>query len=139
MARKIDVYRESDGADMGWRALFGLNDSALGGGRRERDLDGGGPLVQHQQLNPSETKPDHTSFLPADDMAPDRLILRITLRSPHLHRWWDTAINAIAVGIYLYATFVLSSTLFLTGYEAMLYAVGMTLSLSAIRIMTALL
>lgn len=53
-------------------------------------------------------------------------------------RWWNTAIQAVAVGIYLYATFVLSSVLFLTGNEAILYAVGMTLSLSAIRIMSAL-
>lgn len=50
---------------------------------------------------------------------------------------FDANINmalGTAVGIYLYATIVLGSTLFLTGQSSIEYTVLMVLSLAAIRI-----
>jgi len=52
--------------------------------------------------------------------------------------WFETMIETMAVGIYLYATFVLSSSMFLSGEQAIIYATIMILGLSAIRVLEAL-
>lgn len=62
----------------------------------------------------------------------------IIMRSSDSWRWFESTIEALAVGAYLYATFVLTSSLFLSGEQAMIYATVMILSLSAIRILEAL-
>lgn len=53
-------------------------------------------------------------------------------------RWYEAIIESIAVGIYLYATFVLTSTLFLNADKAIIYSTVMTVCLSAVRILTSL-
>ena len=52
-------------------------------------------------------------------------------------RWYEAVIESLAVGIYLYATFVLTSTIFLNADKAITYTTIMTLCLSAVRILTA--
>lgn len=64
--------------------------------------------------------------------------VNIIMRSPDSWRWFESTIEALAVGVYLYATFVLTSSLFLSGQQAMIYATTMILSLSAIRILEVL-
>ena len=87
-----------------------------------------------------QASPIPLTLPPYDDGGEDdTIIVRVELPSEGHLRWWNTAMQAVAMGIYLYATFVLSSVMFLTGQEAILYAVCMVLSLSAIRILTALL
>ncbi|MCJ1249325.1 hypothetical protein MMC30_006548 [Trapelia coarctata] len=61
--------------------------------------------------------------------------VNIIMRYGDSWRWFESTIEALAVGVYLYATFVLTSSLFLSGEQAMLYATVMILSLSAIRIL----
>ena len=53
-------------------------------------------------------------------------------------RWYEAAIETTAVGIYLYATFVLTSLLFLNADKAIVYATVMAISLSGVRVLTAL-
>lgn len=53
-------------------------------------------------------------------------------------RCYEAVIEALAVGIYLYATFVLTSTLFLNADRAIVYSTVMTVCLSAVRILTTL-
>ena len=47
-------------------------------------------------------------------------------------------IETIAVGIYLYATFVLTSLLFLNADKAIVYATVMAICLSVVRILVVL-
>jgi len=130
MARKVEVFRESDKGQSSWRALFMMSYSVrkIRVDAQQTKTKGSG----RAQMKVSQV----LSTPPNDD---DTLIVRVEFRSEAHWRCWNTAIQAVAVGIYLYATFVLCSVLFLTGYEAITYATGMALSLSAIRIMTALL
>lgn len=53
-------------------------------------------------------------------------------------RWYEAIIETIAVGIYLYATFVLTSVLFLNADKAIWYATVMAICLSVVRILVAL-
>ncbi|KAF2650985.1 hypothetical protein K491DRAFT_720253 [Lophiostoma macrostomum CBS 122681] len=53
-------------------------------------------------------------------------------------RIYEAAIESIAVGIYLYATFVLTSTMFLNADHAIVFATVMTVCLSSIRVLTML-
>lgn len=53
-------------------------------------------------------------------------------------RWYEAVIETLAVGVYLYATFVLTSIMFLNADNAMMYATVMALCLSMVRILTAL-
>ena len=53
-------------------------------------------------------------------------------------RWYEAVIETIAVGVYLYATFVLTSLLFLNADKAIGYATVMALCLSMVRILTVL-
>lgn len=65
-------------------------------------------------------------------------IITITMHTDHSWSWYETIIETLAVGIYLYATLVLTSILFLNGQQAIVYTVVMILSLSVIRILEAL-
>lgn len=49
-------------------------------------------------------------------------------------RFYEAITETLAVGAYLYATFALTSTLFLSGEEAIIYALVMVLCLGAARI-----
>ena len=53
-------------------------------------------------------------------------------------RWYEALIETMAVGIYLYATFVLTSLLFLNADKAIVYATVMAICLSVVRILTVL-
>ena len=53
-------------------------------------------------------------------------------------RWYEALIETLAVGIYLYATFVLTSLLFLNADKAIVYATVMAICLSVVRILTVL-
>lgn len=52
--------------------------------------------------------------------------------------WYEAIVETIAVGIYLYATFVLTSLLFLNADKAIIYATAMAICLSVIRILVVL-
>lgn len=71
----------------------------------------------------------------------DCVTVRITMHSNFGFRSWrcyETIIECLAVGIYLYATFVLTSTLFLNADHAIEYATVMALCLSGVRILSTL-
>lgn len=53
-------------------------------------------------------------------------------------RCYEAVIEVLAVGIYLYATFVLTSTLFLNADRAIIYSTVMTVCLSAVRVLVTL-
>jgi hypothetical protein len=53
-------------------------------------------------------------------------------------RWYEAIVESLAVGLYLYATFILTSTVFLFADKAIIYATVMTVCLSATRVLTAL-
>ena len=59
----------------------------------------------------------------------------ITMRHDSSWAWYESIIEALAVGIFLYATFVLTSSLFLTGEQAIIYASVMILSMSSIKLL----
>lgn len=69
------------------------------------------------------------------------MTIRIVMPSSFGFRSWgcyEAIIEAIAVGIYLYATFVLTSLLFLNADKAIMYATTMAICLSVIRILVVL-
>lgn len=71
----------------------------------------------------------------------DCVRVRITMPSNIGLRSWRTyeaILEASAVGIYLYATFVLTSSLFLNADNAMVFSVVMALNLCLIRILSIL-
>lgn len=60
--------------------------------------------------------------------------MTITMRYQSGWQWYETGIETMAVGVYLYATIVLGSILFLTGESSIEYVVMLVLSLAVIRI-----
>ena len=50
-------------------------------------------------------------------------------------RWYEATIETLAVGVYLYATFVLTSTQFLSGNTGLAFATIMALCSSVVRIL----
>ena len=145
MARKVDVFRASDGAPMSWRSLVLMGYPAMEEQDHSPTMSPSIDATYHADGKPNaatrvQASPIPLTLPPYDDGGEDdTIIVRVELPSEGHLRWWNTAMQAVAMGIYLYATFVLSSVMFLTGQEAILYAVCMVLSLSAIRILTALL
>ncbi len=144
MARKIEIYRHSDRARVPWRALLTMGYFVPSD---ENSVSGPRGLVQPAEGKSDDRARFHATHMPSalpdadfngDSEHSDSVMVRVEFPSEAHWRWWDAAVQAVAVGIYLYATFCLSSMLFLSGNEAILYAVGMTLSLTAIRILTAL-
>lgn len=53
-------------------------------------------------------------------------------------RWYEAIIESLALGIYLYATFVMTSIMFLSADKAIGFATAMTTCLSAVRVLTTL-
>jgi hypothetical protein len=137
IARKIEVVDGDAGQKKSWAAL-------LLSGYVVRKAGRGASRASHTDVKPgiptqiSESRVEPSYRVSGIDDEDETLVVRVEFPTEAHYRWWNTAIQTVAVGIYLYATFVLSSVLFLTGNESILYAVGMTLSLSAIRIMSAL-
>jgi hypothetical protein len=68
----------------------------------------------------------------------DYITVRIVMKSNFGLRSWrcfETCIESLAVGIYLYATFILTSSLFLNADKAIHYLTILSIYLSAIRIL----
>lgn len=69
------------------------------------------------------------------------ITVRIEMHSNSGLRSWgcyDTIVECLAVGIYLYATFVLTSTLFLNADKAIVFATVMSVSLGGVKILSTL-
>lgn len=67
------------------------------------------------------------------------MTIRIAMPSSLGWRSWrsyEAVIGTMAVGVYLYATFVLTSLLFLNADKAIDYATVMAICLSLVRILT---
>jgi len=93
------------------------------------------PQQSSPTLNRSPTIPSLTY-----DSAHKTPTVVIRINMPHdfgvrSWRWYEAILEALAVGFYLYATFVLTSTLFISGEMALVYAIVMTLCLSGVRIL----
>lgn len=76
-----------------------------------------------------------TISAPAERGKDPVMIVTIQMRYSQSWRWFEAIIEALAVGIYLYATFVLTSSLFIDGNASIVYMTTMVLCLSAIRIL----
>lgn len=79
-----------------------------------------------------------TVLFPADSKC---VTIRITMPSNfgwRSWRWYEAVIETMAVGIYLYATFVLTSLLFLNADKTIGYATVMAVCLSGVRVLTVL-
>lgn len=66
------------------------------------------------------------------------IILRVTMPSEMgllSWRWYESILEASAVGIYLYATIVLTSTQFLSGSTGLIFATIMAVCMSLVRIL----
>ena len=66
------------------------------------------------------------------------IIVRITMPSKVgllSWRWYEATLEALAVGIYLYATFVLTSAQFLSGQTSLTFAAIMGICMSLVRIL----
>jgi hypothetical protein len=98
--------------------------------------------IIHQQPNGSElltTTTNRSNTIAT--YGQDYVTVRITMHSNFGIRSWrcfEAIIECLAVGIYLYATFVLTSTLFLNADKAIEYATVMALCLSGVRILSVL-
>jgi hypothetical protein len=64
--------------------------------------------------------------------------VEITMRYDWAWQYYEAATEALAVGIYLYATFVLTSSLFVSGSTGIVYMTVMVCCLGAIRVLIAL-
>lgn len=88
------------------------------------------------------TKPIAHPVIPSPDSSgkdsEPRFMLTIKMRTENSWDWFESTIEALAVGVYLYATFVVTSSLFLSGFQAIIYATVMILSMSAIRVLESL-
>lgn len=83
-----------------------------------------------------ERRPESTVGA-ANDGIP-KIVIQITMPDDfglRSWRWYEAFLETIAVGIYLYATFVLTSSLFMSGDMALTYASIVTLCLSGLRIL----
>ncbi|KAL8983563.1 MAG: hypothetical protein Q9177_004944, partial [Variospora cf. flavescens] len=92
------------------------------------------PARQHAGSTTSSQKPIITTIQRSDTISVPRgsncVTIRITMPSSfglRSWRWYEAAIETMAVGVYLYATFVLTSLLFLNADNAIVYATVMAL------------
>lgn len=98
----------------------------------------------------SAVPPTATSFLPsrtavstsaANEQPPRKEpTIVLAIRMPQemgicSWRWYEATIETLAVGVYLYATFVLTSTQFLSGNTGLAFVTIMALCSSAVRIL----
>lgn len=96
-------------------------------GRRRQGL----PLL------PSTLRRSETSLLQGSNCVTIRIVMpsNFGFRS---WRWYETVIETLSVGIYLYATFVLTSLLFLNADRAIEFTTVMAICLSVIRVLAVL-
>lgn len=112
-------------------------------------------LVRHRynlpgRFNRENDTTSSTMYLVMEDRQPDRqrgklsrsrygayYSIEITMRYDWAWQYYEAAMEALAVGIYLYATFVLTSSLFVSGSTGIIYMTVMVCCLSAIRVLIA--
>ncbi len=100
------------------------------------DTQEGDDRVIEESRRLSTHSPSHSSSSPV--FLEPHFVITITMHHESHWGWFEAAIETLAVGVYLYATFVLTSLLFLSGEQAIIYATIMVLSLGAIRVLEAL-
>jgi len=76
---------------------------------------------------------DSTTTVSGSRLAVWKITITITMCHESHCGWFEATIETLAVGIYLYATFVLTGSLFLSRELAIIDATVMVLSLGAIR------
>ncbi|KZP30841.1 hypothetical protein FIBSPDRAFT_814637 [Athelia psychrophila] len=89
------------------------------------------------QLSPATAKFRHESYATARTavgLTAQSFTVTIKMRKEAFWQFYEAGIETVAVGVYLYATIVLGSILFLTGQTGIEYTVLMVLSLAVIRI-----
>ena len=90
------------------------------------------PALQEPMMGPSDTSvPRGTNCVTIRVVMPSNFGFRSW-------RWYEALIETTAAGIYLYATFVLTSLLFLNADKAIIYATVMAICHSVVRILTVL-
>ncbi|KAH9950173.1 hypothetical protein B0H21DRAFT_785958 [Amylocystis lapponica] len=144
-----DIDTDIDGEPVAWytipRLPYIYRKSELGNAERkylvEEDGDGRPdiPTEYERTFEPnrrpaSRMEGGHGQEIGVREGRMSLLTVRIRTRHPAMWGWYEATLETIAVGIYLYATIVLGSILFLTGQQGIEYTVSMVLSLSAIRI-----
>ncbi|KAJ7095071.1 hypothetical protein C8R44DRAFT_645039 [Mycena epipterygia] len=88
-------------------------------------------------LSPATATFQHKSYATARTvvgLTAQSFTVTIKMRKEGFWQFFEAGIETVAVGIYLYATIVLGSILFLTGQTGLEYTVLMVLSLAVIRI-----
>lgn len=96
------------------------------------------PNLINRQNNTHEPKPTVRHSQTSTRKDSNLITIRIEMPSNYGFRSWpyyEVILESVAVGIYLYATFVLTSTLFLNADKAMWFAVVMALCLSGVRVL----
>ncbi|KAJ6530560.1 hypothetical protein B0H19DRAFT_1273570 [Mycena capillaripes] len=94
------------------------------------------PVLPHS-LSPATSTFQHDSYAIARTpvgLTAQSFTVTIKKRKEGFWQFFEAGIETVAVGIYLYATIVLGSILFLTGQTGLEYTVLMVLSLAVIRI-----
>lgn len=91
-------------------------------------------IFQSPSMAPFESRPLLHTSQTAVGIPEKSFTVTITMHKEVFWHWWEAGIETMAVGVYLYATIVLGSTLFLTGQSSIEYTVLMVLSLAVIRI-----
>lgn len=97
------------------------------------------PIIRRQGPSPSE--PVMRRSAASVPEGSNCVTIRVTMPSNfgfRSWRWYEALVETVAVGIYLYATFVLTSLLFLNADKAIEYATVMSICLSVVRILTVL-
>ncbi|KAK0190426.1 hypothetical protein F5146DRAFT_1194158 [Armillaria mellea] len=74
------------------------------------------------------------SAMPLTSHPSSSVTVTFAMRWDGLWQWYEATLETLAVGIYLYGTIILGSTLFLTGQQSIIYLVVTVLSLAASRI-----
>lgn len=137
LAQRIRIRYRADAqeewSEVSWSALI----------RHRYDLPG--------RFNRENDTTSSTMYLVMEDRQPARqggksshsrygayYSIEITMRYDWAWQYYEAAMEALAVGIYLYATFVLTSSLFVSGSTGIVYMTVMVCCLSAIRVLIAL-
>lgn len=135
LAQKIRIgYREHDQeewSEVTWSALVRHRYNLLGRFNGENDTTSSTYLVMENRQDVRRGKHPQSRY-------GAYYSVEITMRYDWAWKYYEAATEAFAVGIYLYATFVLTSSLFVSGSTGIVYMTVMVCCLSAIRLLTAL-
>ena len=134
LSEKVDItYSEdSPGLLRKRRELLLLPYRTPSATKAANDTEPAPPRLSSQQ--PQVLQPKMPSSQISKEPEP-HFSVTITMRHNSSWAWYESIIEALAVGIFLYATFILTSSLFLTGEQAIIYASVMILSMSTIKLL----